>query len=204
MYADKYPDSYLYVPALRRVRMLGTSERFESPTGMTLYLSEYDFHSDPILTWDYKLIEKKPMLCTMAPFKVKWPTVDGSSIDLPFPQSVCQLRPEIWVVETYPTGFPNSPYTKKVFYMEPLNNFRPYSMDTYDKGGQLWKLLYDDNYDWPQENGEYEPDKCEQYCIDFLKNECCWFPSWNEHNSGYKITDHFTPKAINQIYVYSS
>jgi hypothetical protein len=200
--ADKLPESYIYIPALRRVRKLSSSERFESPVGDTAYLSEHDFHADPVLTWSYKIIDRRPMLCTRGPSGIREPKVEGSHIERITPWSEFQLRPEVYVLEAYPTGFPRAPYSKKILYMEPINNFKPYTGDIYDKAGNFWKTIVCDFYCFPTGNGEYEPDYGSFYTIDFMLNAFTW-RYWSDlpvHNAGFKVTDYFTPKAIIQLF----
>ena len=201
---EKLPESYVYVPALRRVRKVSSTERFESPDGGSQYLSDYDFHSDPVLTWTYKLVGRKPMLAPRGNTVIRTPKITGSSIERVAPQSDFQLRPEVYVLEAYPTGFPRAPYSKKVLYMEPAANFRPYSADIYDRAGNLWRTLYACDYAFPTGKGGYEPDHSMYYAIDFLKNDCTWRScsapgALMLHNKGYKMNDYFTTKAIVQM-----
>jgi len=58
----KLPDSYIYLPNFRRVRRVSTANRADSVAGSEYSVSDLSGFSDPLGLWEFKILEKKPML----------------------------------------------------------------------------------------------------------------------------------------------
>ncbi len=192
---DILNDQYIYIPALRRVRRASTAERFEAPDGGPLYVSDYNTHNDPIITWTYKLIAKRPML---APLESLIPDRKSDEIA---PYSFYQLRPEVYVVEAIPTGYPRAPYSRKLLYQDSVGLYT-WGADFYDRAGKLWKHVEIDvdSTLYKDKDGNPEPDRSCFYTIDFLRGDASWKninkPGYGKHNVGLKVADFFIPKAL--------
>lgn len=142
----KLPRTEAYIPSLRRVRNLPTSQRFEPGAPYaTWYPSDNDTHADPLLTWSWKLVGRKPML-QPAPVNhglfAKGATKNDFVFpftDQKFPRMSWELRPEIIVLEGVP-HLPGAPYSKKLLYIDALVHRGPVA-DIYDAQGKLWKWI---------------------------------------------------------------
>jgi hypothetical protein len=61
--AARLPDTDLYIPTLRRTRRVLSTQRFEPVSAYAAYfVSDLGLHNDPVLTWSWKLVGRKPML----------------------------------------------------------------------------------------------------------------------------------------------
>ena len=123
--STRLPDTDLYIPALRRTRRVPSTQRFEpvSPYS-TLFTSDLGLHNDPLLTWSWTLVGRKPMLAPspsnkgyFAPPDKRDPFTFVESNDK-FPRSTWELRPEILVVDGVPPA--DSPYGKKRMYIDAI------------------------------------------------------------------------------------
>lgn len=63
-YSDqsKLPDSWGYIPVLRRVQRFSTAQRDDSLDGSDLRSVNINLFNDPLGFWDFKLVAHKPML----------------------------------------------------------------------------------------------------------------------------------------------
>lgn len=142
--ASRLPDTDLYIPTLRRTRRVPSTQRFEPPRPYAAYFaSDFDVHNDPLLTWSWQLVGRKPML-DASPHNLG-ARVEGASKDsfiFPFtnerfPRSTWELRPEILIVEGTP-HIEGAPYSRKRMYIDAIYG-RAQCADTWDKAGKLWK-----------------------------------------------------------------
>ena len=117
------------------------------------------------------------------------------------PYSFYQLRPEVYVVEAIPTGYPRAPYSKKLLYQDSVGLYT-WGADFYDRAGKLWKHIEIDVCSTlcKDKDGNPEPDRSCFYTIDFLRGDVGWKsmnkPGSFKHNLGPKVTDFFTPNAL--------
>ena len=141
----RLPDTDLYIPALRRTRRVPSTQRFEPVSPYSaLYASDLGLHNDPLLTWSWELVGRKPMLAPsplnkgyFAPADKREPFTFLESNDK-FPRSTWELRPEILVVDGVPRA--TSPYSKKRMYIDAIYH-RAQTADIWDRAGRLWKFL---------------------------------------------------------------
>ena len=142
---SKLPDTILYVPSLRRPLRVPSTQRFEPPApGAAYFTSDFSVHNDPVLTWTWKLVGRKPFL---APSPANIGTFAKGSKD-PFifpvdktkwPRSTWELRPEVFLLDGV-SLIPGSPYGRKRMYVDALTG-RAALADTWDKQGKIWKYF---------------------------------------------------------------
>ena len=137
----KIPDLYGYLPEFRRVRQFPSNQRFEPLVpGAVWFLSDPWAAGDPYLTWgNHTITERKPMLGPWAadfsrhdenwePPRQKNPKF----FDIPY-----EMSPEVIVTSCEPTGYPRSPVSKRVAYVD-ARNCMAASNIRYDRQGNLW------------------------------------------------------------------
>jgi hypothetical protein len=192
----KVEATYAYIPALRRVRQVSTTQRWESPVGDDVFFSDYNFQSDPVLNWNWKLVEKKPMIGVSIsegyqPDKV--PAVAGR-----FPRGRWELRPEVYVVEGTPKD-PTCPYSKRVFYMDSVT-LKPISADLYDKQGRLWRTI---TYFYARTKlkGQTIISAGQPHYMDLQADHVSFVVAGNPDNinTGAKVEDFWTEKTLREI-----
>ncbi len=138
----KIPDLYGYLPEFRRVRQFPANQRFEPLVpGATWFLSDPWAAGDPFLTWgNHKIEERKPML---GPWASEFETHDDNwspprQKDNPkFYDIAYEMAPEVIVTSCEPTGYPRSPVSKRVAYVDARNCVAASNI-RYDRQGKLW------------------------------------------------------------------
>jgi len=144
--AARLPDTDLYIPTLRRTRRVLSTQRFEPVSPYAAYfVSDLGLHNDPVLTWSWKLVGRKPMLAPSPNNRGAFAR-DASKDDFifrqareKFPRSTWELRPEILIVDGV-SHLEGSPYGRKRMYIDAIYN-RAQSADIWDKADRLWKFL---------------------------------------------------------------
>ena len=142
---SRLPDTDLYIPVLRRTRRVPSTQRFEpiTPYGV-LFVSDLGLHNDPLLTWSWQLVGRRPLLAPSPVNKGAFaPGADKESFTFvesneKFPRSTWELRPEMLVVDGVPLA--DSPYGKKRMYIDAIYH-RAQTADIWDRAGRLWKFL---------------------------------------------------------------
>jgi hypothetical protein len=131
----KQDDSWLYLPNLRRVRRLSTSQRSDALFGQDTDVDSYYGYSGHIAWMDWKLLGEKTILgCMHAEhYPVKWG--DGAA-DFMF-DDVWEKR-QVYVIEGV-SKLPQYAYSKRVMFIDKEAWVVPYS-DIYDRAGSLWKI----------------------------------------------------------------
>lgn len=68
IYVDqtKLPDAWGYIPVLRRVARFSSGQRYDSTDGSDIRAGDVDLFSDPLDTWEFKLIGRKFMFAGIA------------------------------------------------------------------------------------------------------------------------------------------
>jgi hypothetical protein len=133
------PDAYVYVPVLRRVRRLSSSQRADAIQGSDLTAGDVDTFADPLGMWDFKLLSTSKLLINQDDA----PTSRGmlnNSIKLtanyyPSPYTAVQAR-TVHIIEATPRY--DTIYSKKVLYIDSMT-YRPAVGEFYDRQGQLLK-----------------------------------------------------------------
>jgi len=137
----KIPDLYGYLPEFRRVRQFPSNQRFEPLVpGAVWFLTDPWAAGDPYLTWgNHKILERKPMLGPWAgdfsrhdenwePPRQKNPKF----FDIPY-----EMSPEVIVTSCEPVGYPRSPVSKRVAYVDARNGMAASNI-RYDRQGKIW------------------------------------------------------------------
>jgi len=140
--ARKIPELYGYLPEFRRVRQFPSNQRFEPLVpGAVWFLSDPWAAGDPFLTWgNHKIEERKPML---GPWAADFSRHDENwepprqkdnpkFFDIPY-----EMAPEVIVTSCEPTGYPRSPVSKRVAYVDVRNSMAASNI-RYDRQGKLW------------------------------------------------------------------
>ena len=140
--ARKIPELYGYLPEFRRVRQFPSNQRFEPLVpGAVWFLSDPWAAGDPFLTWgNHKIEARKPML---GPWSSEFATHDANwepprQKDNPkFFDIAYEMAPEVIVTSCEPTGYPRSPVSKRVAYVDARNSIAASNI-RYDRQGKLW------------------------------------------------------------------
>jgi len=130
-------DTWLYTPAIRRVRRLSSAQRSDALFGQDIDMDSFGGYAGQIPWFEWKLLGSKPMLASL----------HGKNL----PPKVCpkdggvtyceewEMRPEMWIVEGR-TKLPGYAYSKRVIYVDKETYMIPYS-DLYDHNDELWKAV---------------------------------------------------------------
>jgi hypothetical protein len=207
----KLPITDAYIPALRRVRRLPSSQRFEPgrPYG-TWYASDINEQNDPLLTWSWKLVERRPMLYP-SPNNIGVFAKGSTKNDFvfpfteeKFPRMTWELRPEVVVVEGIP-HLEGAPYSRKRLYLDAIIN-RSACADIWDMQGKVWKWMVFPVGDvpWPEgKGGNRVRSEVTLFFADVQKDyrTNIWIMPENAGekyrvNSGLTIEDWLTPAAM--------
>ena len=132
---DRQDDTWLYLPNLRRVRRLSSSQRSDALFGQDTDVDSYGGYAGQIPWFDWKFLGEKEILGSFHSehFPVKY--CEGSG-DFAF----CDTweKRQAYVIEGN-SKLPQYGYGKRVLYIDKETYQVAYS-DIYDKSGQLWKV----------------------------------------------------------------
>ncbi len=136
---DKQDDSWLYLPALRRVRRLSGAQRSDSLFGQDTDVDSYYGYDGHPAWMDWKFLGEKEMIGILHAenLPVKWGT-GGADFAI---DDVWEKR-KVWVVEGT-SKYPQYAYGKRVIYVDQEAWVILYS-DIYDRSGSLWKVWIND------------------------------------------------------------
>ena len=138
MDAARQDDTWLYLPALRRVRRLSSAQRSDALFGQDTDADSFFGYAGHIAWMDWKLLAVKEVLGPM--HTENWPLKrcpgggDFSYCD------VWEKRP-VYVIEGV-SKLPQYAYSKRVLYIDRQAWVTLYS-DMYDRAGELWKTWID-------------------------------------------------------------
>jgi hypothetical protein len=126
--------TWLYTPALRRVRRLSTAQRSDSVFGQDTDLDSYYGYSGNIAWMTWRFLGETPMLGSFhaAHSPVEWCPGTG---DFAF-CDVWEARPT-YIVEGV-SKLPQYAYSKRILYID-KETYSVLYMDAYDHAGELWK-----------------------------------------------------------------
>lgn len=143
--AAKLPDTDLYIPTLKRTRRVPSTQRFEPVSPYAVYfISDLGLHNDPLLTWSWKLVGRKPMLGPSPHNRGAFARGAGKDdfifpqVKEKFPRSTWELRPEMLIVDGA-SHLEGSPYSRKRMYIDAIYH-RAQTANMWDKAGRLWKF----------------------------------------------------------------
>lgn len=206
--ATQLPDTYGYLPGLRRTRRMSSTQRFEPAVADAAYsISDVQLQNDPVLTWSWTLAGRKPMLMP-APTNSG---LFGKNKD-PFsimeseeraPKSTWELRPEMLLVDGVP-HLEGANYSRKRVYIDAATGVAQ-NADIWDRAGRLWRYIAYFIGDTRLPDGAGGVAKTAT-CVVFsdLQNNyhtCVYVVPKRgiDHfkvNSGYRVEDWLTPMAM--------
>ena len=130
-------DTWLYTPAIRRVRRLSSAQRSDALFGQDIDIDSFGGYAGQVPWFEWKLLGSKPMLGS----------VHGENL----PPKICpkdggvtycenwEMRPDVWMVEGT-TKLPGYAYSKRVIFIDKEIYLVLYS-DLYDRNNELWKTI---------------------------------------------------------------
>jgi hypothetical protein len=133
---NRQDDTWIYLPSLRRVRRLSSSQRSDALFGQDVDVDSYGGYTGQIPWFEWKLLGQKPMLGSLhgEDFPPKPCKGDGGA-------TFCErweMRPRVYVIEGKPR-LDSYAYSKRLIFVDAENFFILYT-DLYDKAGELWKV----------------------------------------------------------------
>jgi hypothetical protein len=142
VYVDqtKLPDSWGYVPVLRRVQRFSTANRYDSSDGSDLRAGDIDTFSDPLGLWDFKLIDRKFLFSILVgadeqagrvPVDQNLTLINGRYP----PDAKVELR-DTYIIEATPEDQSHI-YSKKILYVD-AGTWWSWLGQFYDRQGELW------------------------------------------------------------------
>lgn len=130
-------DTWLYTPAIRRVRRLSSAQRSDALFGQDIDMDSFGGYAGQTPWFEWKLLGSKPMLASLHGKNLPPKVCEGDG-----GVTYCEdweIRPEMWIVEGRPK-VPNYAYSKRVIFVDKEASMIPYS-DLYDQNDELWKVV---------------------------------------------------------------
>lgn len=145
-------DTWLYLPQLRRVRRLSSSQRSDALFGQDTDADSYEGYQGNIAWMTWKFLGEKTILGIMHAehMPVKWGEPSGEFL----PDEVWEPR-DVWIVEGV-SKLPQYAYSARIIYLDKEVYRIPWT-DMYDAAGELWKMWVN-NYRFathPQEGAKF-------------------------------------------------
>jgi hypothetical protein len=141
MEASRADDSWLYLPALRRVRRYSTSARSDTLFGTDIDQdSIWGFNSKPEW-WDFRMLGVKEILVPMHAGKYAsediWCGTTGTASWVP---CVDWERRKVWLVEGTPK-MPQYAFSKRHLWID-QEVYNVTASEMFDRAGELWKVWH--------------------------------------------------------------
>lgn len=133
--ASRQDDSWLYVPAVRRVRRMSTAQRSDALFGQDADQDSFWGYSGHIAWSEWKLLGVKEMLGVLHREHFRPQRCEGGA-DFAFCDN--WEKRKVYVVEGT-TKLPQYAYGKRVLYID-AEAWVVLASDIYDKRGELWKV----------------------------------------------------------------
>jgi hypothetical protein len=156
------PQLLVWNQLARRVLDAPPNQRFQLSTiGGVQYTSDLTLHNDPLSTWEWSIVETKPMLLPVNigidGYKLSWDDLMGGNkpgerptVNTAFPglknltvsksgiyNGLWELRPEVTVIKGVAKD-PSCPYSYKLLYQDATTRML-YTSAAFDRQGELWK-----------------------------------------------------------------
>lgn len=137
---SRLPDAWGYIPVLRRVQRFSTAQRDDSLDGSDLRGVNINLFSDPLGFWNWKLLERKPMLSSVT---LDNPTVTEEDGQLPRIKGKYRIGGKLELRDTFVIeASPNSKagdriYSRILLYIDAAS-YHPWWATYYDNQGELW------------------------------------------------------------------
>ncbi|GBD27067.1 hypothetical protein HRbin30_02411 [bacterium HR30] len=133
--ASRQDDSWLYVPAVRRVRRMSTAQRSDALFGQDADQDSFWGYSGHIAWSEWKLLGVKEMLGVLHREHFRPQRCEGGA-DFAFCDN--WEKRKVYVIEGI-TKLPQYAYGKRVLYID-AEAWVVLASDIYDKRGELWKV----------------------------------------------------------------
>jgi hypothetical protein len=149
----KNDDTWVYVPAMRRVRRIATAQRTDAVAGTDFTLDDLRGFSGVIPQYEWTCLGRPSVLAPMNsrvrayPYEAKHRF--GPS-GLSFADDRWELRPAV-AVRMKPKN-DDHPYTRKDLYLDEQTLVPLYAF-AYDRNGDLWKVILHNNR-WSESSGD--------------------------------------------------
>ncbi len=138
--AQRSDDSWLYLPALRRVRRYSTSDRSGTLFGGDIDQdSIWGFNSKPEW-WDFRLLGEREILVPM--HTGKYGTLDlwcGTSGTASWVPCVKWEKRKVWLIKGTPERLPVYAFSKRHLWVD-QEVYNVTTSEIFDKAGELWKV----------------------------------------------------------------
>jgi hypothetical protein len=136
-YSDpKRPDDvFLYIPTLRRIRRVTTTQRCQTLAPSEFNLDDVDFFRGKITDFNYRLLGEKKVLTNYAQETVPYHRKKGDYL----PSDEKWEVHEVYVLEITPKD-PNYCYPKKILWIDKVAWETTWGM-TWGKEGEYWKEM---------------------------------------------------------------
>ncbi len=133
----RHDDTWLYLPFVRRVRRMSTTQRSDALFGQDIDVDSFGGYAGQIPWFEWRLLGVKPMLQSLHGERLPPQPCKGDG-----GMTFCEpweVRPEVYIVEGK-SKFPGYAYSKRIIYLDKETNMITIS-DLYDSGGELWKTV---------------------------------------------------------------
>jgi hypothetical protein len=133
----RHDDTWLYLPFVRRVRRMSTTQRSDALFGQDIDVDSFGGYAGQIPWFEWKLLGQKPLLMSLHGQRLppQMCKLDGG-------MTFCEpweIRPDVYVVQGK-SKFPGYAYSSRVIYVDKESNIIGYS-DLQDPAGQMWKTV---------------------------------------------------------------
>ncbi len=134
---QRQDDTWLYLPSLRRVRRMSTTQRSDALFGQDIDTDSYGGYAGQVPWFEWRLLGSKPMLQSLHGERLPPRPCEGDG-----GMTFCEpweIRPEVYVVEgkSKSRGYA---YGKRIIYLDKETNIISVS-DLYDHNEELWKTV---------------------------------------------------------------
>lgn len=132
---ERHDDTWLYLPLLRRVRRLSSSQRSDALFGQDIDIDSYGGYAGQIPWFEWRLLGEKEMLASIHGVRLP-PTPCKGDGGLTFCE-VWEKRPSTYIIEGR-SKMPNYAFSKRIIYVDKETHIIGTS-DLYDWNDELWK-----------------------------------------------------------------
>jgi hypothetical protein len=153
-------DSWVWVPAIRRIRRVDTTQRQDHRGGSDTCPDDFNAFQARIARFTYELIDKKELLCGRRVSHKELVHVEGRLMW----QNMARERIKTFVVKAISKD-PQYLYSRQIFYIDP-EYWNIQMTEKYDKQNQLWKIGDYAYGRYPAPNGEIIADYCTGQIMD--------------------------------------
>jgi hypothetical protein len=194
-------DSWVYIPALRRIRRL-SGGAWMDPVGSSDQLQDdlEIFNARPSWYTGYKMLAKRWVLAVAnskhplwnsngKTFEERYPVLENAAPYWNMNNDRFEPR-EVYVIEaTTPT---EHPYSKKVLFAD-VKYPRIYYAEAYNRKGEFWKFMEFHSFQAKADDGFMDVRTAGGAIIDFSRNHATVFlvdtPKWKTNPTGFKSSE---------------